>query len=105
MSKAETYSSESIFHELKQNKPGQTDEAMRELNCDLHRSNNFNATYQNLQKRISQYNETQDDKHKLPALKLTDKDGAVITDASTAKKDDIGGFRYGKDDNDNTQYL
>jgi hypothetical protein len=101
MSKVETYSSESIFHELKQNKPGHTNEAMRELNCDLHRSKDFNATYQHLQQRISQYNKTHKDH--LPDLKLLDDNGKEITDPSKADRKHIRGFRYGSDDS-NTEY-
>jgi hypothetical protein len=89
--KSETYSAESIVHELKNKN---TLEAARELNRDLHSSKDFNDVYKKANDQISQYNKTHTDQ--LPALQLVNDKG------ETAGKDDAKGIKianttYGTD--------
>src|ERR1700679_759223 len=80
--KSETYSSESIVHELKNRN---TQEAARELNRDLHSSKDFNEIYKKANDQISRYNQSHNDK--LPALELVNADG------KTATKEDAKGIK------------
>jgi len=86
-----TYSSESIVHELKNRN---TQEAAREFNRDLHSSKDFNEIYKKANEQISKYNQTHKDQ--LPALELVDEHGKATT-KDGAKGIKIADTTYGTD--------
>src|ERR1700719_2485413 len=81
----ETYSSESIVHELKN---GNTQEAARELNRDLHSSKDFNKTYQEVNSRIDKLN--QKNGTNLPHLELVHANGETKQTADSNRSNTTG---------------
>jgi len=81
----ETYSSESIVHELKN---GNTQEAARELNRDLHSSKDFNKTYQEVNSRIDKLN--QKNGTNLPHLELVHANGETNQTADSNRSNTTG---------------
>src|ERR1700722_8676783 len=90
--KSETYSSESIVHEMQK---GNNQEAARELNRDLHSSKDFNAVYKKANEQIDKYNQSHDTK--LPHLELVDGNGKAATGKDDAKGIKIDHTTYGTD--------
>lgn len=92
MSKPETYSAESIAHEMRR---GNTQEAARELNQTLHNSKDFQKTYAQVNEQIDKINKKQN--LNLPHLELVDESGKSVSEKSKAAGIKIGDTTYGTD--------
>jgi hypothetical protein len=90
-SKPDTYNAESITTELRR---GNTQEAARELNRDLHSSKDFQQIYEKVNQQIDRLNASQ---HlNLPHMELVDGDGHTA-DKAHAKGIKVGDTTYGTD--------